>query len=147
MNPNNGVELMGCTRMTAKIDVPSEGKRLDRELDSHTSCDSDSLDARNAQGAANSDEPSHKMRRVDWRWAAAKGFLNKDTNQWNEDKGGKEAYIIQRNERISARYGKIQSTICLIGLPRCLTYHGFTPEESADETLQIASTHSRPRSL
>ena len=48
------------------------------------------------------------MRRVDWRWAAAKGFFNKGTNQWNEDKGGKEAYILQRNERISARYTIIQ---------------------------------------
>ena len=50
------------------------------------------------------DEDQHKMRRVDWRWAAAKGFLNKDTNQWNEEMGGKEAYLRQRNERISARW-------------------------------------------
>lgn len=49
------------------------------------------------------DEPLQKMRRVDWRWAVAKGFLNKDTNQWIEAMGGKEAYIRQRNERILAR--------------------------------------------
>ena len=47
---------------------------------------------------------SVKMRRVDWRWAAAKGFFNKQTNQWNEEIGGKEAYIRQRNERIVARF-------------------------------------------
>lgn len=44
-----------------------------------------------------------KMRRVDWRWAVAKGFLNKETNQWNEAMGGKEAYLKQRNERMLAR--------------------------------------------
>jgi hypothetical protein len=55
--------------------------------------------------AESSDESLFKMRRVDWRWAAAKGFLNKETNQWNEAMGGKEAYIIQRNERILARFG------------------------------------------
>jgi hypothetical protein len=115
MNLNIEGALMGCTRMTSKLDVASvpepflsEGKRLDRGFDSQTSGDSDSLDTRNSGDGAHSDESSHKMRRVDWRWAAAKGFLNKDTNQWNEDKGGKEAYIRQRNERISARYARIQ---------------------------------------
>ena len=44
-----------------------------------------------------------KMRRVDWRWAAAKGFLNKETNQWNEEMGGQEAYLKQRNDRMMAR--------------------------------------------
>ena len=43
------------------------------------------------------------MRRVDWRWAVAKGFLNKETNQWNEQLGGKDAYLKQRNERMLAR--------------------------------------------
>ena len=49
-------------------------------------------------------EPMQRMRRVDWRWAAAKGFLNKDTNQWIEAMGGREAYIRQRNQRILARF-------------------------------------------
>jgi hypothetical protein len=44
-----------------------------------------------------------KMRRVDWRWAAAKGFLNKETNKWNEEMGGQEAYLKQRNDRMMAR--------------------------------------------
>ena len=115
MNPINEVELMDCTG-TAKTDLASvsdillsKGKRIDRELDSRTSWDSDSLDAKNSQRAVYSGESSHKMRRVDWRWAVAKGFWNKDTNQWDEDKGGKEAYIMQRNERISARYLRIHS--------------------------------------
>ena len=43
------------------------------------------------------------MRRVDWRWAVAKGFLNKETNEWNEQHGGQEAYLKQRNERMIAR--------------------------------------------
>jgi hypothetical protein len=45
----------------------------------------------------------HAMRRVDWRWAVAKGFLNKETNEWNEEMGGQEAYLKQRNERMLAR--------------------------------------------
>jgi hypothetical protein len=49
------------------------------------------------------DESLRKMRRVDWRWAAAKGFLDKDTNQWNEAMGGLEGYIRQRTERVLAR--------------------------------------------
>jgi hypothetical protein len=49
------------------------------------------------------DESLRKMRRVDWRWAAAKGFLDKDTNQWNEALGGLEGYIRQRTERVLAR--------------------------------------------
>ena len=48
-------------------------------------------------------EMTNGMRRVDWRWAVAKGFLNKETNEWNEEVGGKEAYLKQRNERMNAR--------------------------------------------
>jgi carboxypeptidase C (cathepsin A) len=44
------------------------------------------------------------MRRVDWRWAVAKGYLNKETNQWNEAMGGQAAYLKQRNERMFARF-------------------------------------------
>jgi hypothetical protein len=43
------------------------------------------------------------MRRVDWRWAVAKGFLNKETNEWNEHMGGQKAYLKQRNDRMIAR--------------------------------------------
>ena len=44
-----------------------------------------------------------KMCRVDWRWAVAKGFLDKETHKWNEAMGGQEAYLRQRNERMIAR--------------------------------------------
>ena len=44
------------------------------------------------------------MRRVDWRWAVAKGYLDRETNTWNEAMGGQEAYLKQRNERMLARY-------------------------------------------
>mmetsp|Transcript_8995 Transcript_8995/g.22506 ORF Transcript_8995/g.22506 Transcript_8995/m.22506 type:complete len:442 (-) Transcript_8995:235-1560(-) len=47
-----------------------------------------------------------KMRRVDWRWAAAKGFLDKDTNTWNEAMGGQEEYLRQRNKRMISRAKK-----------------------------------------
>lgn len=43
------------------------------------------------------------MRRVDWRWAVAKGYLNKDTNEWNESMGGQKAYLKQRNDRMVSR--------------------------------------------
>jgi hypothetical protein len=46
------------------------------------------------------------MRRVDWRWAVAKGFLNKETNEWNENMGGQKAYLKQRNDRMIARYNR-----------------------------------------
>ena len=53
---------------------------------------------------ANGIDSELKMRRVDWRWAVAKGFFNKETNQWNEELGGKEGYFRQRNERILDRF-------------------------------------------
>ncbi len=56
------------------------------------------------------DESLRKMRRVDWRWAAAKGFLDKDTNQWNEALGGLEGYIRQRTERVLARFVSVTNT-------------------------------------
>lgn len=49
------------------------------------------------------DPTLRKMRRVDWRWAAAKGFLDKETNQWNEAMGGLDGYLRQRTERVLAR--------------------------------------------
>ncbi len=47
------------------------------------------------------------MRRVDWRWAVAKGYLNKDTNEWNESMGGQKAYLKQRNDRMVSRSVKL----------------------------------------
>ena len=58
------------------------------------------------------DESLRKMRRVDWRWAAAKGFLDKKTNQWNEALGGLEGYIQQRTARVLARYVSATNEIC-----------------------------------
>jgi hypothetical protein len=49
------------------------------------------------------------MRRVDWRWAVAKGYLNKDTNEWNESMGGQKAYLKQRNDRMISRSMKLVS--------------------------------------
>ena len=48
-------------------------------------------------------EMPESMRRVDWRWAVAKGYLNKEKNEWNQAMGGKEAYLKQRNDKMIAR--------------------------------------------
>jgi hypothetical protein len=53
------------------------------------------------------------MRRVDWRWAVAKGYLNKDTNEWNENMGGQKAYLKQRNDRMISRSAKLKIPILL----------------------------------
>jgi hypothetical protein len=109
MNRDDKKEIMGfpSIRASSVEDTVLLDERPNRGFDSNISCDIESMDQRDSQEPTISGE-SHKMRRVDWRWAAAKGFLNRDTNQWNEDLGGKEAYIRQRNERISARFMKIQ---------------------------------------
>lgn len=66
------------------------------------------------------------MRRVDWRWAVTKGYLNKETNEWNEAMGGREAYLKQRNDRMLARYALNDHFygyfICQIEDPLCSDY-------------------------
>ena len=47
------------------------------------------------------------MTRVDWRWAAKKGFWDKDKKCWIESVGGKAAYIAQRSKRIMVREQRI----------------------------------------
>jgi hypothetical protein len=69
---------------------------------------------------------SLKLRRVDWRyventgvyfdvlhadktecvhfrWAVEKGFLDKTTHEWNEERGGLEGYLEERNQRMLQR--------------------------------------------
>jgi hypothetical protein len=46
----------------------------------------------------------YEMSRVDWRWAAQKGFFDPNTRQWNAAAGGYEAYARQRAE-LKARRG------------------------------------------
>ena len=45
----------------------------------------------------------YEMSRVDWRWAAQKGFYDPKTKQWNSAAGGYEAYARQRAQHKSAR--------------------------------------------
>ena len=45
---------------------------------------------------------------ADWRWAAAKGFWDATHRCWNEEAGGKEAYLAQRNKRILIRIARRQ---------------------------------------
>ena len=46
---------------------------------------------------------SLKMTRVDWRWAAMKGFWDKESKQWNESAGGQAAYLLQKTKRMKKR--------------------------------------------
>jgi hypothetical protein len=39
---------------------------------------------------------SHGMSMVDWRWAAEKGFWNRQKQCWVEEMGGKAGYLLQR---------------------------------------------------
>eukprot|EP00291_Cryptomonas_curvata_P011715 CAMPEP_0172186132 /NCGR_PEP_ID=MMETSP1050-20130122/20575_1 /TAXON_ID=233186 /ORGANISM="Cryptomonas curvata, Strain CCAP979/52" /LENGTH=450 /DNA_ID=CAMNT_0012860235 /DNA_START=302 /DNA_END=1649 /DNA_ORIENTATION=+ len=48
-------------------------------------------------------EGSFHMTRVDWRWAAMKGFWDKDKKCWIESAGGQAAYILQRMKRVKVR--------------------------------------------
>lgn len=40
----------------------------------------------------------YAMSRVDWRWAAEKGYYDPQTKRWNTSKGGYEAYDRQRKK-------------------------------------------------
>lgn len=45
------------------------------------------------------------MSRVDWRWAAQKGFYNPQTKQWNAAAGGYPEYARQRSQHKFRRRG------------------------------------------
>lgn len=45
----------------------------------------------------------YTMNTADWRWAADKGFWDPIRRCWNEELGGKKAYMEQRNQRRAAR--------------------------------------------
>ena len=49
------------------------------------------------------DDEDFRMTRVDWRWAALKGFWDKDKKCWIESAGGQAAYIQQRMQRVQVR--------------------------------------------
>ena len=60
----------------------------------------------NHQADPNGEQPgfpadSDKMSMVDWRWAAQKGYWNRELRRWNE--GGYETYMQLRNERQQRR--------------------------------------------
>jgi hypothetical protein len=44
-----------------------------------------------------------KFSLADWRWAAKRGYWNPDLRLWNEEIGGKEAYVEQRDKRREKR--------------------------------------------
>ena len=47
------------------------------------------------------------MTRVDWRWAAKKGFWDKDRKCGIESAGGQAAYILQRTKRCKMREQRV----------------------------------------
>ena len=59
----------------------------------------------NLDGCVENSEQS-LLSTADWRWAAEKGYWNPQTKCWNEEMGGAEAYIRQRNERKDARLAR-----------------------------------------
>jgi hypothetical protein len=52
-----------------------------------------------------------EMSLADWRWAAKKGFWNSEARCWNEDMGGKMAYIEQRDQRRLQKSTKAPSAV------------------------------------
>ena len=48
------------------------------------------------------------MNTADWRWAADKGFWDPIRRCWNEQLGGMQAYISQRNQRRAARLAQLK---------------------------------------
>lgn len=57
--------------------------------------------------AAAFEDGSFRMTRVDWRWAAMKGFWDKDKKCWIESAGGQAAYILQRMKRVKVRQQRL----------------------------------------
>lgn len=80
--------------------IKNEGKRRKKRRVDDAATD---VDLANAAVLGIDPASLNKMRRVDWRWAGAKGFLNKETNEWNEELGGMKAYLAQRNKRMITR--------------------------------------------
>ena len=54
-----------------------------------------------------SEAGSFRMTRVDWRWAAKKGFWDKERKCWIEAAGGQAAYILQRTKRCKMREQRV----------------------------------------
>eukprot|EP00291_Cryptomonas_curvata_P023305 CAMPEP_0172162152 /NCGR_PEP_ID=MMETSP1050-20130122/6509_1 /TAXON_ID=233186 /ORGANISM="Cryptomonas curvata, Strain CCAP979/52" /LENGTH=248 /DNA_ID=CAMNT_0012832103 /DNA_START=302 /DNA_END=1045 /DNA_ORIENTATION=+ len=81
----------------------------DHRSDSPCSVSSRSTRSSNKDDASAQDElavlqaGSFHMTRVDWRWAAMKGFWDKDKKCWIESAGGQAAYILQRMKRVKVR--------------------------------------------
>ena len=69
----------------------------------------------NTQAVRSAEQSEHEiiiskrdLTTADWRWAAAKGFWDATRRCWNEEAGGKEAYLAQRNKRILSRIARRQ---------------------------------------
>jgi hypothetical protein len=101
---------------------------------------------------------SLKMRRVDWRyfatvyfcfdafnvryteriyrrWAVEKGFLDKNTHEWNEERGGLEGYLEERNQRMLLR--------CTFNRGRCRATH-FLRHQNLYSLITLRSPSYRP---
>ena len=63
----------------------------------------------NAETTASMISNQSEMNTADWRWAADKGFWNPIRRCWNEELGGMQAYIAQRNQRRAARLARLSA--------------------------------------
>ena len=54
--------------------------------------------------------PVTQMSLADWRWAAKRGFWDPVLRCWNEELGGKQAYLTQRDMRREKRKNRKRRT-------------------------------------
>ncbi len=59
------------------------------------------------------------MNTADWRWAAVKGFWDPLRRCWNDEMGGMNAYISQRNQRLAIRKARKQRTLSVPKAEKC----------------------------
>ena len=67
------------------------------------------------------------MSMVDWRWASAKGFWDRNKQCWNEEMGGQAAYLAQRamkRRRNHLRKGFSCIKVAFSTLALCPKYFG-----------------------
>jgi hypothetical protein len=55
------------------------------------------------------DHQEERMTLVDWRWAAEKGFWNRQQQCWIEETGGRAAFLLQRALKRQKKHGSRRS--------------------------------------
>ena len=83
-----------------------------------------------------------RMTRVDWRWAAKKGFWDKEKKCWIESAGGQAAYIVQRTKRCQMREQRIARRVK--AMERVAPSHGLPIRSGLIEELPDNAAGSDP---